>query len=68
MLGTTLVSRDLGRLGSIVFRFAVHMPGGKEETGLATFCAPVPDVCGRFESMAGLGRGPSFTLGLLYCA
>lgn len=66
MLGTTLVSLDFGRFGSTVFLFAARKPAGKEEIGLAVISSPFPDVLGRLDSNDGLGRGPSFTFGLLY--
>jgi hypothetical protein len=68
MLGTRLDSLDFGRFGSIVFLLAIRMFAGKEETGRDAFCAPGPDVCGRFASIDTFGRGPNFTFGLLYCA
>jgi hypothetical protein len=68
MLGTVLESRDFGRFGSIVFLFATRMPAGRDDTGLDAFCAPGPEVWGRFTSKDTFGRGPNFTFGLLYLA
>jgi hypothetical protein len=44
ILGTTLDSLDLGRFGSIFVFLAIRIFAGKDDTGLAVFCAPVPDV------------------------
>jgi hypothetical protein len=66
MLGTALESLDFGRLGSIVFLLAIRMFAGNVDTGRAAFWVPGPDVCGRLPSIDTFGRGPSFTLGLLY--
>jgi hypothetical protein len=69
MDGKALESRDFGRFGSSVLRFADRRPGGKEDTGLAAAWAdPLPEVCGRLMSNDAFGLGPNFTLGLLYCA
>ena len=68
MLGTVLASLDFGRLGSTGFRLEARSPAGREETALAASWVPWPAVLGRLMSRDGLGLGPSFTLGLLYCA
>jgi hypothetical protein len=67
MLGTALELFVLDSFFSAAFRVAERRPDGKEETGLAASGA-LAEVEGLLPSSEGRGRGPSLTLGFVYCA
>ena len=67
--GIAMVGRVLEEFVLLaVFRVAERKPAGSDETGLARSDGALPEVDGLRPSSDGRGRGPSLTLGLVYCS
>ena len=68
MVGRGLEEFVLDSFLLAVFRVAERKPAGSDETGLARSDGALPEVDGLRPSSDGRGRGPSLTLGLVYCS